>query len=331
MRRNATRADVAEAAGVSPAVVSYVLNPGMRPVAPATKERVLRAMEELGYRANANARALRSQVSRSVGLVVPDISNPFFAELAGALEEAAYAQGRTLLVGSSHDDPEREARYVMEFLDRRVDGMMLVSVGGEQTLNELVADGTPFVLLDREVPGRDDLPYLGIDNDAAGKHAVAHLISHGHQRVACIAGPSDQAVANARVEGWRRALSESDLKASPSLLVHSDFSVKGGFEATRQLLSTQDFTALFVSSDSQAQGAVAAIERAGLRIPEDVAVVGFDGTSQTEYSRPSITVVSQPIEDMAAGALAALERIQSEPISATYVPFALTRRSSCGC
>ncbi|NTW39984.1 MAG: LacI family transcriptional regulator, partial [Cellulomonadaceae bacterium] len=247
-----TRSDVAARAEVSTAVVSYVVNGGPRNVAPATRQRVLDVIAELGYRPNANARALRASTSRTIGLIVPTISNPYFAELSEALEAAAFAQGRTVLVGSSHDDVARETRYLDEFIERRVDGVVLVSVGEDPAIRAALDAEIPVVLLDRPAANLQ-VPCITIDNEAAGFAATSHLVGHGHTRIACITGPADQAVARARQSGWRRALDGAGIVDLDRMTIAAEFSAVGGYDAARRLLTSTDATAVFVCSDSQSR------------------------------------------------------------------------------
>lgn len=328
MRQSITRADVARLAGVSSAVVSYVVNDGPRNVSEQTRNRVLAAIQELGYRPDANARALRARTSRTLGLLVPSIANPYFAELAEALEAAAFARGRTLLIGSSHEDPGREARYLGEFMERRVDGVVVVSVAGESSIRTVLDAGIALVLLDRPVEGLDDVPYVAIDNEAAGFAATQHLIEHGHTRIGCVAGPHDQAVARARRDGWRRAMEGQGFTNLDALLTQAPFSPAGGYQAATALLSDTEATAVFVSSDGQSHGVIAAARDRGRRVPDDIAVLGFDGTSQSQFSEPRLSVIEQPIEEMALSALLALEE---QTGGARLAPFRLVTRSSCGC
>lgn len=327
MSKAPTRSDVARKAGVSVAVVSYVVNGGPRPVADGTRTRVLAAIDELGYRPNANARALRASSTRTLGLVVPSIANPFFAELAEAIESVAFSRGRTVLVGSSRNDVRREAQYVAEMLERRIDGVLLISTGGPDAANDIIDAGVPLVLIDRPVTDVPGIPLVAIDNVAASRVAVDHLVGHGHTRVGCVAGPTDQRVARDRHAGWLDVLTSAGI--DPQGLAESvEFSAEGGYEAASRLLDA-GATAIFASSDSQSQGAVAAVRERGLRIPEDVAVVGFDGTGQSHFSEPRLTVIAQPIGEIARRAVALLDG--TPDVDRDAVPFELQIWSTCGC
>ncbi|MEV0719343.1 LacI family DNA-binding transcriptional regulator, partial [Asanoa sp. NPDC050611] len=185
------RTDVARLAGTSPAVVSYVLNGGPRPVSAQTRAKVLAAVEQLGYRPNGIARSLRMSRTMTLGLVIPDNANPFFAELARAIEEESFAEGYTLLIGNAAENDERQTAYVRTFLARQVDGLFIVPAHGPAGfLGDLERSRTPWICLDRQVPGAA-APGVLVDNRGGAYAATRHLLAHGRRRVACVGGPRD--------------------------------------------------------------------------------------------------------------------------------------------
>lgn len=322
-----TRADVARLAGTSTAVVSYVVNDGPRPVAAATRERVLAAIEELDYRPNAVARALRTQETQTVAMLVPDISNPFFAEFAQAVQDCAFEQGKVLLIGDSGGSDERERAYLRRFLDQQVGGIVFIGARRDSSLRLAAQAGVPAVVLDRPLDG-PGLSFVGIDNAAAARAATRHLIDHGHRRIGCVAGPRDQRNATDRRAGWASALAAAGLVPDPALVHVDEFSVQGGVRAGRALLTAAPPSAVFVSSDSQAEGLLAVARRLGLGVPGDLAVFGFDGTRRSEYSEPAMSVVEQPVKAAAQTALALLASGAPEHV---LLDFTLAIRASCGC
>jgi LacI family transcriptional regulator len=328
IERVPTRADVARLAGTSTAVVSYVINDGPRPVAPATRERVRAAIIELGYRPNAVARALRAQETQTIGMVVPDISNPFFAEFAQAVTDRAFAMGKVLLLGDSNSSDEREAAYLRRFLEQQVDGIIFTGARRQSSLRLVEDAGVPAVVLDRPL---DDLllSSVSIDNEKAAFAATAHLIGHGHVRIGCIAGPDDQTTAVDRRSGWERALREAGIRPDPALVHVDAFSVGGGLRGGQTLLGSQPPSAVFVSSDSQAEGLLAVTRRRGLTVPGDLAVFGFDGTQRSVYSEPAMSVVEQPLQEAARVAIDLLGR--RGPVEHRLLDFTLVIRRSCGC
>ena len=219
----ANRADVARLAGTSPAVVSYVLNNGPRGVAPATKARVLAAVESLGYQPNGVARGLRMRRTMSLGLVVPDTANPFFAELARAIEAEAYRLGYALFIGNAAEDDGQQTAYVKAFLGRQVDGLLVVPAHGPAgCLADLARTSTPWLTLDRELVGAK-APAVLVDNRGGARIATEHLLEHGRKRIGCIAGPRDVMPASDRVAGWRDALDAAGQQVPPTVVWHGEF------------------------------------------------------------------------------------------------------------
>ncbi|MDF9749936.1 LacI family transcriptional regulator [Arthrobacter sp. ES3-54] len=329
-RPTITRKDVARLAGVSTAVVSYVVNGGPKRVSPVTAAKVREAISALGYRPNAAARALKLGSSEMLGMVVPDTTNPFFATLARAVEEAAAARGYALLLANSGGSAASERRQVRNLASRRVDGVFLSSVLFEPDLTELEHSEIPAVLLNHssEVPGFNS---VGVELLEGSRRAVEHLVGHGHRNIALVMGMNAGNDLDAREIGWQRGLAEAGLPEGP--IVRCDFDRQGGYRAGQRLLAAADRpTAVFVSSDLQAVGLLRAVYEAGLRVPEDLAVFSFDGSAEAEYSWPPLSTVAQPIQAMAEAAVEAL--IDSEGGSPTRnrtFPVDLVLRASCGC
>lgn len=328
--RSVTRADVARLAGVSPAVVSYVLNDGPRGVAPATRERVLRAIDHLRYRPNAVARALKVRRTETLGLLVPDNSNPYFAELARAVEDAAHAEHHALVLANSNNDPQRERVQLDALLDRQVDGLLLISTASGRELSALIPAATPAVLLDR-APGRSEFPSVVVDNAAGAEEATLHLVERHGVAVDCFAGPHDVPAAVDRERGWRRAMERAGHDTAGR--VHrTAFSRGGGYAAMAALVAAgRAPRAVFASSDLQAVGILRAVAEGGLRVPQDVAVVAFDGTQESEYTAPPLTVVQQPITRIATTALRLVLGGARTPVPQEVLAGSLVVRASCGC
>ena len=331
--RRATRDDVARLAGTSVAVVSYVVNDGPRPVAAATRRRVLAAIESTGYRPNHIARALAAGATATYGLVVPDISNPFFAELAHEIEDAVFDAGRVLLLGDSAGSRERERELVRIFSQQRVDGVLIASVDDAPDLGPLLAEGVPVVSLDRAVVGASVT--IAIDNRAAAQAATEHLIGHGHRDLALVGGPEGLALARDRERGWRDALAAAGIPADERRVLRAAFTRRSGYEAALELLGRDDIpTAVFAASDQQALGVLRAAYELGVRVPEQLAVITVDGTDDCRYTTPPLSTVRQPVERIAASAvermLAAGRTMPAAP-ERIVVPADLVLRRSCGC
>lgn len=326
--RRTTAADVARLAGVSPAVVSYVLNAGPRPVAPATAARVREAVRQLGYRPNRTARALRTGSSGMVGLVLPSVTNPFFAAFSEAFQAAADQRGLAVIAASS-DAVLAQERALVESLPRHgVDGLVLATTMQPGDDPPTTDPGLPTVLVNVPfpVPG---LRALGPDATQGARLAVEHLLTvHGHRSVALVSGESGGERPGSRELGWRQAVEYAG--AAPGPVVRVPFDRAGGRSAAERLLALPVRpTAVFASSDAQAFGLLHGLRAAGVRLPDELAVVGFDGTDDGAYAAPPLTSARQPVAAMVEAALDALE----QPAGPAHTLFALDLvvRESCGC
>ncbi|HQZ00814.1 MAG TPA: LacI family DNA-binding transcriptional regulator [Propionicimonas sp.] len=328
-RPSVTRADVAKLAGVSTAVVSYVVNDGPRPVAPATAVRVREAMEMLGYLPNASARALRLGSTGTLGLVLGDSQNPHFSEYTYELGQVAAAHGKRLLIADTRQDESLENQIVEDLVSRQVDGLLFASPLSQIDENlPLRVAGTPVVLIDcpGPIPGRRT---VGADAAGGAELLVNHLIEHGRERIGLIVGDSGFGDPDPREQGWRRALQGAGLPDGP--IVRVPFTREGGYAGAQVVLDQEPrVDAVFASNDLQGIGLVRALQERGLRIPEDVAVVAFDGTKESAFCWPPLTVARQPRAALAEAAIGLL----LEPGTRgrhIQLPTELVRRASCGC
>lgn len=326
-----TVADVARAASVSTATVSRVLN-APEVVAVETRERVRDAIEALGYRPNAAARRLAGAVTETLGLILPEVSGPFFSELLAGVEEVARSSGYHLLVAAT--EPDGAAAPVLPPIDPLfVDGTIVLpdTVDGE-LVGRLAAHGRPIVLVERSHP---DLPSVAFDSATGTEAAVRHLVNHhGARRVACLAGPADSEASRHREDAWARALAGAGLAADPALLVRGSWSEAGGIQLVERLLAEgRSFDALFAVNDETAIGAIRGLERVGLQVPGDVLVCGFDDIPPAGWMRPGLTTVSAPPRTLGrAAAEVLIARIAGETAPAAIrIPTAPVIRSTCGC
>jgi LacI family transcriptional regulator len=291
--------DVAEKAGVSITTVSHVINE-TRYVSDDLKSRVLKTMEALNYRPNTLARSLRSGRSRTIGLVIPDISNLFFADISRKIEDKGFEYGYSVILCNTDDDFEKESRYIDVLLEKQVDGIIFISAGTskQNSLNKM-GMGIPIVIADRDIPSLTSDVVL-IDNHEGGYKATIYLISLNHKRIACITGPSLMTPSALRVEGYKHALIESGIKIDDSLICQGDFRYESGEYCMRNLLNLSNPpTAVFVCNDMMALGAFRAIHESGKKIPEDISIIGFDNIPLSQTSYPTLTTMAQPTEDMA--------------------------------
>jgi LacI family transcriptional regulator len=290
----ATVQDVARRAGVSTATVSYALN-GTRFVSDALRERVLSAARELQYEPNAAARTLRSNRSATIGLLIADLRNPFFTEVLRGVEDTAQARGYTVILANSDEDIVRETASLRVLRARHVDGLILAPAAGRHPqLEQLVRSHFPMVFLDRDIPGLR-VPAVMLDNKAAAHVAVRHLIAAGHRHIGMIAGRPSITSTIERQAGYRQALLEAGIPMDSSLVKTGGSSIDGGAAAAAELLERRPRpTALFVANNLMTVGALTVIERHGLRIPQDVALVGFDDFPWAEVLKPRLTTIAQP-------------------------------------
>ncbi|MFI6482655.1 LacI family DNA-binding transcriptional regulator [Nonomuraea sp. NPDC050663] len=304
----ATIADVARLAGVSSATVSRVINRNY-PVAESTRARVEAAISELGYVANAHARALAGATNRTVAIIINDLIDPFYAYIARGVEREATAQGRLCLVCCTHGSHEQELALIDLLHEQRADAVILVGGAYEdrayasqvaKRARALHASGSTLVLCGRPGVG-DDAPtkVVEYDNEGGAFAITDYLITQGHRRVLFLGGPSLFSTTIARLAGHRRALELRGLPYDESLIRPGPLSRRFGYERTRELLAEgPEFTAIFAANDNVAAGAMQAIEAAGLSVPGDISVAGYDDVPLAQELRPQLTTVRIPLEEM---------------------------------
>lgn len=327
-----TMKDVALRAQVSVQTVSAVIN--QKPeITDRTKTRVLEAIAELGYRPYKVARSLRTRQTHTLALIVSDIANPPFAALASAAEDHARAFGYSLMVYNTHDDSDREISYIQGAAQSWVDGVLFVPAGDRMpALEALHAAGIPSVSIDR-VPEGYAGPVVKLDHAAAGRQAAAHLIALGHTRIAHIAGPRALQVGRERLEGFYQGMRFAGLEPDEQLIEEGNWGYEEGYRAMTRILSRPPHpTALFAASDRMAIGAIRAAYEAGLRVPDDLAVVGVDNIEVTAYTIPSLTTIIQPYARMGTLAvrmlLDLLDGRMPDPSQVFIAPELVIRQSS---
>lgn len=324
--------DVAARAGTSAAVVSYVLNDGPRPVAGPTRERVLLAIAELGYRRNNVARALRANRSGTIGLIVPDLAKPFFAELAGAIEDAAFAHGARLLIGNAHFDVTRQEEQVQALLDARVDAVLLIPSHDPATaLAHLNRTGVPHTLVHRTHPATAGI--TGDDEDA-GRQAAQHLAQHGHHHIALLGADGGDDPISRRTSGITGTLERLGLPLPAHRVIACPLPDlrDGAYRATRDLLVEQPaITAVCATTDELAFGALRAATEAGRTVGGDLALVSIDGTEIGAFTPPGLTTVAFPFRAIGAAAVDRVLTSNAGPAEVEKHPMRLHVRRSCGC
>ena len=336
-KARSTIADVAAAAGVHPSTVSRVLSDGgSTSIAAATARRVRLAAERLGYRPSALARSLRLRRTLTLGMLVPDITNPFFSPIIKGAEDAARERGYNLILCNTEDLPEREASYLAVLRERQVDGLLIASSRmADATITGLRRDRFPFVLLNRSARGAEDLAVL-VDNKAAAEAVVAYLAALGHRRVAHIAGPRTTTTGAERWAGFIAAARAHGLATDRNLLIEAEaFSDAAGYRSARELFARGNVpTAIFAANDLIAIGALVAVREAGLRVPRDVSIVGFNDIPLAGLLEPALTTVRVPQLEMGRRAaellVGRLEGRQRGPCRVILPTTLVIRASSTG-
>ncbi|PWK70089.1 LacI family transcriptional regulator [Streptomyces sp. CG 926] len=320
--------------------MSYVINNGPRPVAPATRERVLAAIKDLGYRPDRVAQAMASRRTDLIGMIVPDARQPFFAEMAHAVEQAAAERGKMVLVGNSDYRTEREVHYLRAFLGMRVSGLILVSQGmSEQAASEIEAWDARVVLLHERPEAMDDVAVV-TDDIGGAQLATRHLLEHGHEYVACIGGientPSVGDPVADHVEGWRRAMQEAG-RSVEGRLIEAPYNRYDAYTVALEVLARPDRpTAIFCATDDQAIGVLRAARELRIDVPGELAVAGFDDVKEAALTDPPLTTIAS---DRPAMARAAVDLVLDDGLRVAgsrrerlkQFPSALVVRRSCGC
>ncbi len=325
--------DVAKLAKVSIATVSRVTS-NKEGVNEDTKARVLEAMEKLGYRPNSAARTLRISKSNIIIVLMVNIKNSFFSEFIRGIEEVARKAGYYILIGSTDGDPEKEKEYIELIQESRVDGVILTTAGvlDDSTIKK-ISQSSPVVLTFDYVPNQS-IPSISIDNESASRKITNHLIGLGHKRIAHITGYMGRLQSQTRLHGYKQALSQHSIAVEESLIQEGGYLLKDGYLATQKLLSFDNLpTAIYGGNDNVAIGALKAVLDAGLRVPEDIAIVGFDDVDMASYMTPGLTTIHQPRYEIGKRAMGLLlKKIEKEEVDFGHIILEdqLIIRESCG-
>ena len=314
----ATIKDVARLAQVSISTVSHVLN-GTRFVSEDTKEKVNSAVEALGYKPSALARGLKTNKTHSIGMLTGSNANPFFAEVIHGVEACCYERGYHLVLCNSEDDLEKQASYLKTLEEKQVDGMMIMSSHSDPAFFDLLRrkqeqkDYCPMVILDSHPSGLN-ADIITEDPINGAYQATRHLISKGHKDIACICGPFTYSPSSERLEGFKMAMHEANLSTPEQWFIEGELTAKSGYDAVVNLLrQSKHPSALFVGNDLMAIGAICALQTKGLKVPEDVSVIGYDNIDLSAYTSPPLTTINQPKAEL--GRLAAntlIDRIENK-------------------
>ncbi len=324
--------DVARKAGVAPITASRVIN-DTGYVSESTRQRVRAAIEALGYVPNRVARSLRSKQTHTLALVLTDITNPFWTTVARGVEDIANGAGFSVILCNTDESESKEYSYVQVLLQKQVDGFLLVPAhGASRSVDLILKQRVPLVILDRSVNAAVDT--VCSDSEGGAYELTRHLLALGHRRIAMLSGPRDVSTSVDRVAGYRRALAEAGVPVNERLIIYHAFTREGGYAMTTQVMALMPPpTALFAANNFIAIGAFGALREAGKRVPEDVALVGFDDLPPTFMTDPFLTVAAQRVYELAQEATGLLLRrlageAPPEPQAIVLPTDLIVRRSS---
>ena len=331
--KSSTSQDVAKKAGVSVATVSRVLN-GSPLVTESVQHKVLHAVKELNYQPNRTAQRLRAGRSQVIGLIISDIQNPFFTAVVRGIEDVAYRDGYSLILCNSDEDPEKEKLYINVMRSEEVAGVILASASeAAPQVDDLITYNIPVVAVDRQIADKQIDSVLAANIEGA-REAVAYLIKLGHRHIGFVGLPLTHTPGKERYEGYSLALREHNLKLSTDLVCIADAKQQGGYEHTRDLLANQPhITALFVANNLMTLGALNAIRERGLKIPDEISVIGFDDMPWASLQQPPLTAVAQPTYELgqrAAELLLGRLKERNKPAVLEHLPTQLIVRGSTG-
>ncbi len=329
-----TMKDVARIAGVSIQTVSAIINhkPG---ITQPTRDRVLAAIEQLGYHPYSVARSLRTRQTHSIALVVSDIANPFYATIASAIEEFAHNAGYSVMLHNTHNDISRETAYIQTISQRWIDGAIIVSTRNEVVGLDVLSSARIPVVAINHTPGTYDGPSVTTNNICAGRIAAEHLVGLGHHHISHIGGPIRLYLSHEREMGFFEVLRENGLQPIICPNNAGEWDCESGYRSMSQLLECSQIrpTAVFAANDRMAIGAIRAIDQAGLRVPQDISVIGMDDIEYSAYISPPLTTVGQPIVKMALTAVDLLIKLLSgenpEKTRIVLNPELIVRGSTC--
>ena len=324
--------DVAQRAGVSISTVSRVLNNSDYPIRPETRQKVLEAIEELRFRPNDVARSLLLKQTHTIGLIVPDISNPYYPELSLGVEATASEHGYAVIFCNTSRRPEKVEYYLDVLLQKRADGIIIAGGGTDLTQ---ISQGTLRSDTKIALVGKHHLPFpsVQVDNFGAAREITSHLLHLGHRHIAFISGPPNLTSVQDRLAGYKASLEERGISEDNRLICEGDFGAESGYSATLSLLRGEPTpTAIFAANDRMAISAMAAAADVGLRVPNDLTVVGFDDIITASLVRPSLTTVALPAYEIGASAMRLMLRLlEGEECPKTiWLPTQLVIRQSSG-
>lgn len=294
-----TMQDIAEMAGVSKATVSMVISKKDKHIGDETRNRILNICDEVGYIPNSIARSLATKKSETIGVLLPDIENPFFSELFRAIEDRANSLKYNVFLCNTDNDSKKEKKYLELLIGRLVDGVIVVSEGHiKSSVDLLKKNNVPYIVVDRHIDDRKEYNGVYCCNKSGIFKAVKYLYTSGKRHIAFVTGPAELEVAKRRLEAYECVMKEFDIYKE-GYVFQGDFKLSGGINATEEIIDKLDkFDAIIYSNDFMAIGGMKVLKRRGYRIPEDVAIIGYDNISICTMVEPELTTIAQPIYDI---------------------------------
>lgn len=326
--------DIAKLANVSIATVSRVINNKAEGVSSEKRHEILEIIEKYNYEPSGLARSLVTRQSRTIGFIIPDIENPFFPSMARGVEDIAIKNGYSVFLCNSDGKPKKESTYLRILYEKRVDGLIFTSWGTiEESLNKQIRQrSVPLVFVDEPIYLENS--YGVFSNDSNGGYiATKHLISLGHKKFVCIAGPENSASTRYRVKGYQKALAETHIDIEKDSIRYGEYNIAHGLRAMDDILRTQKPTAVFAANDLIAYGIYQSLQKHNLLIPSDISVVGFDNLFTSQFLNPGLTTVSQDAYGLGAKASEVLfQLINNQPVAQQitwFEPILIERNSTC--
>ena len=297
--KKVTMKDIAEKAGVTKATVSMVLNKKNVKISEETKRKIFKIAKEMNYIPNAIARSLTTNKTQTIGIILPDITNPFFSEMARAIEDTAHKLNYNVIVCNTDSNGKKEEKYIRLLIGKLVEGIIFITGEGDvDNLEILKRNNVSFVLVDRYIDGNNDYPGVYCLNKLGVKQGVDYLISKGKKNIAFVAGGKKLSVSRQRIDGYIEAMKINSIDYS-GLIFEGDFTLEGGMKATEEIVSSnKKIDAIFYSNDAMALGGLKVLKRRKIKVPEDISVIGFDNIKICSFIEPELTTISQPIYKM---------------------------------
>lgn len=323
--------DVARKSNVSVATVSRILN-DLEGYSEETRKKVMQVIDEIGYQRNDIARNLKMKSTHTIGVLLPKVSTNFYIEILSGIEDVAHINGYSVVICNAGDSGERTEEYIKVMIERQMDGIIVCSLPPEKSLiKKIVGVNIPVILISTLYNGFS-VPYVKVDDYKASYAATEYLIKNGHKRIAMLGGEKSDLIAGIpRLEGFIRALKDNKLEVRENLIKHKGFSFKDGITSMEELLKEKEkFTAIFAACDEIAVGALSVAHKRGLKVPDDISIIGYDNTQVAEMCYPALTTLAQPLYEMGQKSVEMIiDKIASSvEVKSIIMPFKIVERDT---